>query len=112
MSDINMATPKDMVDFLVALDPPFETELENEKPDELTLHRVMMLFAQYFGANRSSFTKKQLARLGEWLSASVAAGGMVENAVSTCFLEHIHQLKVNRILGPYLSQQAKDKTHA
>ena len=86
--------------------------LETENEDELTAHRIMMLFAQYFGANHGSFTKKQLARLGEWLSSSVATGGTLENAVSTCFLEHSHQLKVNRIIAPFLSHDAKAKTPA
>jgi hypothetical protein len=72
----------------------------------------MMAFAQYFGANHRAFSAKQLRRLGEWLSASVAAGGEIENAVSTCFLEHARQLKVNRVLAPYLSRLAKGSTHA
>jgi hypothetical protein len=111
-SDIAKGSPRDTINFLVALDPPFETELEVEEPEQLGHHRIIMIFAQYFGANHRSFSEKQLRRLGEWLSAAVATGGKIENAVSTCFLEHTHQLKVNRILAPYLSQMAKHKQHA
>ena len=98
--------------FLVGLESAFETELEVEEPEELTLHRVMSLFAQYFSANGSRFSEKQLRRLGEWLSSAVSVPGELENAVSTCFLEHTRQLKVNRLLAPYLSKLAKDKSHA
>jgi hypothetical protein len=103
---------KDTTKFLVALDSAFETELEVEEPEELTLHRVMSLFAQYFGVNGSRFSEKQLRRLGEWLSSAVSVPGELENAVSTCFLEHARQLKVNRLLTPYLSKLAKEKSHA
>ena len=68
-------SPKDMINFLVSLDPPFETELEAEDAEELTHHQVMMIFARYFSSNHGSFSTKQLGRLGEWLNASVAAGG-------------------------------------
>jgi hypothetical protein len=111
-TSIGASSAKDTMEFLVALDPAFETELEEESSDDLTHHRVMMLFADYFGANHRSFSEKQLRRLGEWLSSAVAAGGDIENAVSTCFLEHARQLKVNRTLAPYLSRLAKQKTHA
>jgi hypothetical protein len=105
-------SPQSPKDFLVSLDPAFETELEDEADEDLTDHRVMMLFAQYFGANHGSFSSRQLQALGTWLNAAVAAGGELENAVSTCFLEHARQLKVNRVLAPYLSAQAKKSAHA
>jgi hypothetical protein len=108
-SDIAKGSLNDTMEFLVALDSAFETELEVEDSEELTLHRVMMIFAQYFGANHSRFSQKQLRRLGDWLSTAVSAGDELENAVSTCFLEHARQLKV---LAPQLSQLAKEKSHA
>lgn len=103
---------EDATQFLVGLDSAFETELEGEEPEELNLHRVMILFAQYFGANGHRFSEKQLRLLGEWLSSAVSVPGEFENAVSTCFLEHTRQLKVNRLLAPYLSKLAKEKSHA
>jgi len=103
---------EDTTQFLVALDSAFETELEVEEPEDLTLHRVMMLFAQYFGSNGSRFSEKQLRRLGEWLSCAVSVPDVLENAVSTCFLEHTRQLKVHKLLAPHLSKLAKEKSHA
>ncbi len=111
-SHLNQGSPEDITRFLVALDPAFETELEVEEPEELTPHHVMSLFAQYFGKNGSRFSEKQLRRLGEWLSSAVSVPGELENAVSTCFLEHTRQFKVNRLLAPYLSKLAKEKSHA
>ena len=111
-STVATGSPKDTRDFLVSLAPASETELEDEATEDLTNHRVLMLFAQYFGANHGSFSTKQFRALADWLNAAVAGGGELENAVSTCFLEHASQLKVNRVLAPYLSPQAKRSTHA
>lgn len=107
-----LGSPNDTIQFLVSLDPAFETELEDEDLGSINHHAVMTLFAQYFAANVGGFRVDQLRRLGEWISAAVADGSNIENAVSTCFLEHAHQLKVNRILRPYLSKEAKGKLHA
>ena len=111
-SDRTGRSVQETVDFLVRLDPAFETELEVEEPEELNHHLVMRRFASYFAANHNAFSARKLRSLGEWLNAAVAAGGNLENAVSTCFLEHSRQLKVNRVLAPYLSQQAKRASRA
>ncbi|MCL2310528.1 MAG: hypothetical protein FWC42_09745 [Proteobacteria bacterium] len=103
---------EDATRFLVAIDSAFKAELEREETEELTLHCVMSLFAQYFGKNGGRFSEKQLRQLGEWLNFAVSAPGELENAVSTCFLEHTRQLKVNQLLAPYLSKLAKEKSHA
>jgi hypothetical protein len=111
-SDRSANPTQKMIDFLVGFDSAFETELENEEPGDLNLHRVMMIFGPYFAANQRAFSDKQLAKLGRWINQAVESGGNLENAVSTCFLEHLHQLKVNRKLVPYLSESAKQRTHA
>ena len=72
----------------------------------------MFEFADYFARNYNAFSEKQLQQLGIWINDSVVASGNLENAVSTCFLEHSRQLKVNRVLAPYLSTFAKGKSHA
>jgi hypothetical protein len=106
-NDLSKAPGKETIAFLIGLDPPFEAELEIEDPEELNHHRVMMIFAPYFAANQHLFSVKQLRRLGEWINAAVSMGGELENAVSTCFLEHARQLKINRTLAPYLSALTK-----
>jgi len=67
---------------------------------------------QYFSRNRQSLDERQIRALGVWISEAVTADGDLENAVSTCFLEHAGQVGVNRLLRPFLSAQAKAKLHA
>ena len=45
--------------------------------------------------------------LAALLNAAVDAGGDAENAASTCLLEHARQVKVDRVLRPWLSQAAR-----
>lgn len=52
-SDIAKGSPKDAADFLVALDPPCETELELEDSGRLTHYQIMMIFAQLFAAGEA-----------------------------------------------------------
>ena len=55
-----------------------------------------------FAKKHSFFTERQLRRFGDWISKAVAVDGHIENAVSTCFIEHTRQVKINRVLAPYL----------
>jgi hypothetical protein len=91
---------------------PFEDGLVVGVYYERTHHRVMADFLSYFAMNHTQFTKTQLEQFGCWVNEAVSADGDLENAVSTCFLEHIRQVKINCMLAPYLSEQAKAKSHA
>ena len=115
--------PQDTLRSLCEVFPSFaESWADEEAPPEdglvdgvwyeWTHHRVMAEFLDYFSINHSQFTEKQLKWLGEWLNDAVSVDGDLENAVSTCFLEHIPQVKINRVLAPYLSRVAKAKSHA
>jgi len=79
---------------------------------EWTHHNVMREFLEYFASNHESFTAKQLRRIGAWINDADSVQGDLENAVATCFLEHARQVKINRVLGPYLSLEAKRKLRA
>jgi hypothetical protein len=107
-------SPQSTLEFLVTLDPTFQSEWDSEEPDpgEFTHHQVIQSFAVHLGRSHRSYTEKQLRGLGAWLSEAVDRGGEIENAVSTCLLEHLRQLKLNRVLGPFLSRAAKERTHA
>jgi hypothetical protein len=74
-------------------------------------HSVMHHFAYYFGCHQMRFSKQQLTKLGTLLSEAVSVDDDLENAVSTCFLEHLRQLEGYKVLGPFLSADAKRKTH-
>ena len=64
----------------------------------------MSEFAVFFGRHADSSSERQLQRLCEFVVRAVADGSVLENAVSTCFLEHTRQIKVNRVLGPGLAK--------
>lgn len=113
-SDVARASPESTLEFLVALDPQFGIAWKSDEPEseDLNYHHIMRMFAEHFARSSASYSEEQLRGLGDWLSEAVASGGVLENAVSTCLLEHSRQLKVNRVLAPYLSKAAKERTHA
>ena len=43
------------------------------------------------------------------INEAVDAGGDLENAVSTGFLEHLHQIEATKYLLPYLTERAKQE---
>jgi hypothetical protein len=102
-------SPTELLSLLGGIYPAFVSFAECEPdsgfdPEPLTYHYLMCEFAVFFGRESSSSTKRQLEHLAEFLARAVEAGGNLENAVSTCFLEHTRQLKVNRVLGPWLAK--------
>ena len=80
--------------------------------DTPTFHSVVMAFTQFFGAEKVSFSEDELRPFGALINAAVAAGGSLENAFGTCLLEHLHQIRASKILRPYLSERARERTHA
>src|SRR5258708_4339434 len=110
------SSPEKALAFLCALFPDFGREWyaddERSVDGDISFHRIMQEFTSYFGGNVQSLSEAQLKRFGAWLSNAVLAGGDVENAVSTCFIEHMHQIKVSRLVTPHLSKLAKAKLHA
>src|SRR5215471_18001786 len=102
-------SPNELRTALIALFPDFESQCEHEPR---TFHSVMIDFAVYFGGNAAAFSPKQLQAFADLVNSAVAGGGDLENAVSTCMLEHLHQIRVTKLLRPYLTMQAKAKCHA
>jgi hypothetical protein len=72
----------------------------------------MLEFTPHFGSAASTYSERQLRALADIVNQVVADGGTIENAVSTCFLEHMYQINVRKVLAPYLSGEAKRKSHA
>lgn len=106
-------TAKQLWSVLVEIFPSFAADCEDEEiqPDT-TLHFVMRDFAPYFSSNLGAFSEFQIRNLARFINDAVAVDDNLENAVGTCFLEHLHQVRSYKILAPFLSRQAKDKTHA
>jgi hypothetical protein len=67
-------------------------------------------FTQCFGADHQEFSERQLTSLGQLLDEAVMVDDQLENAVSTCMLEHLRQINGYKALSPYLSKTAKEKT--
>jgi hypothetical protein len=111
--------PLDALRELCSIFPEFERWWNEEEAEdslvdgvhlELTNHRVLMEFLGYFAKRHGSFTEQQWRSFGAWVNEAVGVDDDLENAVSTCFLEHCRALRLNRILAPYLSPQAKRKS--
>jgi hypothetical protein len=85
---------------------------ESERNGTPTLHSVMIPFTQYIGGVQRTLSARQLKELGTLLNDAVELDDDLENAVSTCFLEHLRQIDGYRVLAPFLSKRAKEKTHA
>jgi hypothetical protein len=118
-----MAQPRETLDQLCEMFPSFADWWAEEKapPEdglvdglyyEWSHHRVAATFLCYFSTNHPQFTRKQLKQFGDWVNMALMTEGDLENAVATCFLEHLHQVGMHRVLAPYLSRKAKSKTHA
>jgi hypothetical protein len=85
---------------------------DREREGTATFHSIMFPFTQYFGANHSSFSDRQVRELAGVINQAVDTPDELENAVSTCFLEHLRQLRSYKVLAPHLSTEAKRRTHA
>jgi hypothetical protein len=75
-------------------------------------HAVMIPFTQYFGTNQATFSDRQLSALGTFLNRAVEFDDALENAVATCFLEHLRQINGYAALSPHLAAEAKSRTRA
>jgi hypothetical protein len=84
--------------------PPEEDELE-------TFHRVMREFTYSFGKAADSLSSTQLQQIGNLINEAVGYDDSLENAVATCFLEHLHQIDARKVLWPYLSKKARAECH-
>jgi hypothetical protein len=85
---------------------------ESEREGTPSLHSVMIPFTQYFGGAQQAASQQQLRALASLVNEAVSVDDNLENAVSTCFLEHLRQVRSYKTLAPFLSSTAKDKTHA
>jgi hypothetical protein len=108
LNGMNTYRQDDLLAELVKMFPQFRAVWEEENGDEefrsSSLHSVYMSFLPFVAVAQP--TQKQWQLLADHLSEAVASGGDRENAADTCFLEHLHQLRLNKILRPLLSKAA------
>ena len=109
-------TPADILAALLAIYPSFgddwavETAISNGYWDDTpTFQRIFMTFCQYFGVEAPKASLEQLLATARLVNDAVAAGGDLENAVSTGLLEHLHQIEATKYLLPHLSERARQE---
>ena len=96
--------------FIVDCYDPEPLPPEEDEPE--TFHRVMREFTYSFGKAASSLSSAQLRKIGNLVNDAVGYRDDLENAVATCFLEHLHQVYALKVLWPYLSPKARAECYA
>ena len=112
-------TPDEFAALLTALFPPFAAEWATSVTDRkgqvteigydigTTFHQVLQAFAPISFKLMSASTSRQVESFCQIINQAVSEPGSLENAISTCLLEHASQLGIRKILQPHLSQAAK-----
>lgn len=111
-SRVDLVTPLGLMSALRDLFPDFgDEELEQEvQAGEASLHTVMREFLTSF--RPAEREEKQLNRLASLVSQCVSMTDDLENAVGTCFLEHLRQVDKGRAFWKYLSPEVKEYVRA
>jgi hypothetical protein len=114
---MNFQTPSEVLESIICIFPEFKSEWENEnayiKDDgSYSVHSVYMVLLEFLSCKKTSTNDKQLKLLASLINGAVAAGGNSENAVSTCFLEHVNQVGLDSVLKPLLDREAKARLSA
>ena len=109
-------TPADLLAALLPIYPSFadnwnvNTAVSHGYWDDTpTFQRIVMEFCAFFGIAAPKATPHQLLATAKLVNDAVESGGDLENAVSTGFLEHLHQIEATRYLLPYLTDRAKQE---
>ena len=110
-------SPADLRDQLIAIFPEFRAEWyedDNEfiEDGRFSYHGLMIAFSNYFSCHITEVSEQQRRALSDLFNEAVAEDDDLENAVATCFLEHMHQMRVAKSFWPFLSPLAKAKSHA
>ena len=113
---MNFQKSSDVLESVISIFPEFKGEWENTNPyinedGSHSIHSVYMVLLPYVSTKKASFSERQLKQLASLINDAVTAGGDSENAISTCFLEHVHQVNFDSILKPLLSKEAKARLY-
>lgn len=103
----NIESPNSLATKLNELFPAFMAELEGEEIS--SYHQVILRLTPVISGYLQALPPPRTKEFCELVNAMVSAGGDQENAISTCLLEHASQVKVAKIIRPYLSIAAKQE---
>jgi hypothetical protein len=103
-----LLSPSGLMRAIEAIFPDFQpAQLDQEIADgEASIHTVWVRFSEDFRATDAS--EAQLTRLSALLAECVSIRDDLENAASTCFLEHLGQIDHERRLWSALPRQVRD----
>jgi len=111
MSNRTFNSPRELVNQLIDILPALAKEWNEGEVfsanRECTYHVVFLSFGPKSLRLLDAATTKQIKEFCVLINYAVEKGGELENAVSTCFLEHASQIGVRKMLKPYLSAKAK-----
>jgi hypothetical protein len=107
-------SPPELTQALVAIFPSLprdfgvsgESVFDHAGP---TYQSVIRDFAYFFGKNIEIFSDRQLRRFAELVTQSVSQGGDLGNAMDTCFLQQMDQLRVRDRIAPFLATAEKQR---
>ena len=104
--------PMTLLALLQEIFPQFgDEEIAQEvEESEVGLHCLMRNFTEYFGSLGGRASEEQLRALAALLDEAVSVDDVLENAVSTCLLEHLGQIDRLEALRPYISRAALVRT--
>jgi hypothetical protein len=68
-----------------------------------TYQSLLREFVYFFAKNIDQFSDRQLRRFAELVARSTAAPGPLADAMETCFLAQLQQLKVDGRFAPFLA---------
>jgi len=108
---MNVRTPQDLVVALISLFPRFREEWDEGEGHggigEYNCHTVFMELAPVCAGYLAEASPQTVEAFCILINDFVAAGGDMENAVSTCLLEHASQVGIRKAIKPHLSPAAK-----
>jgi len=98
---------------LTAVFPAFASKRDDgpEWSDERTFHAILADFLVFFSVEAPKASERQLRELGYMLVHWSQQRGPLENAVDTCFLEHLRQVGAEKYLRRHLAQAKRDLEH-
>ena len=105
-------SPEQLRDELRAIFPDYIFQPEDDESQQFTHHRLLLDFISFYSAGNMLFTARQRKCLGKLVNEAVDAGGQLENAFGTCFLEHLGQVNAQKPLVTFLSPASKRRLHA